>query len=197
LVLRNAIKLFHDAMSADKYDLAARFQSAALTEARRVRHKSLIAEIAELKRQLSYARGVWTNAEKYVETLAKNPDDPEANYQLGAYYCFVKQRWDDGVGMLARGSKPRLKELATMELGQPSSPHKMLALADGWWTAADLEQEHGQVMRSRAAFWYEKALPGLAPGIERVKAETRINVVAAKKNEGRDVTETSETKVEG
>jgi hypothetical protein len=193
LVLRRAIELFHQAMDADKYDVAAKFQSAALTEARRVRHKELIAEIADLKPQLTYARNVWTNAEKYVETLAAKPDDPAANYHLGAFYCFVKQRWDDGLGMLARGSHLRFKELATLELKNPTSPQQMLALADGWWKAADFEQEHRTVMRSRAAYWYEKAMPGLSPGVERVKAETRISAAATKK-EDHALTEDSETR---
>jgi hypothetical protein len=193
LVLRNSIKLFHEAMAADKYDLAAKFQSAALTEARRVRHKELIAEISDLKPQLTYARNVWTNAEKYVETLAAMPDDPAANYHLGAFYCFVKQRWDDGLGMLARGSHLRFKELAALELKNPTSPQQTLALADGWWKAADFEQEHRTVMRSRAAYWYEKAMPGLSPGVERVKAETRISAAATKK-EDRALTEDSETR---
>jgi len=66
-------------------------------------------------------------------TLAKKPDDPEANFTAGKYLCLVKGDWDKGLPLLAKGSDAKLKELAQKELAGPKDAAEQAAVGDGWW----------------------------------------------------------------
>ncbi len=93
---------------------------------------------------------------------------------VGTYYCLVKQRWEDGLPLLARAADPRLTELAESELKLPATPAEQVALADRWWTFAEGDTKHKLAVRRRSAYWYRQALSGLPPGLERIKAESRL-----------------------
>ena len=121
--------------------------------------------------------------------MLQHPAHPEANEIVGSYYCLVKQRWEDGLPLLARAADPRLAELAELELKRPATPPEQLALADRWWMYAESEAKHKLALRARAAYWYRQALSGLPPGLERIKAETRL-AKGELKGRGEQTTET-------
>ena len=96
-------------------------------------------------------------------TLEKTPDDPDANTVVGKHLCFVKGDWDKGLPMLALGNDAVLKALTRQELQGAASSTEQIGLGDGWWELAEKEPETSQKQtRTRAAYWYRKALPGLS-----------------------------------
>jgi len=54
---------------------------------------------------------------------------------------------------------------------------------------AEGEVKHKLALRARAGYWYRQALNGLPPGLERIKAETRL-ARAESKERGERVTAT-------
>ena len=83
-----------------------------------------------------------TEVADYIDLVLQHPTHPEANQIVGSYYCLVKQRWEDGLPLLARAADPRLAELAALELKPPDAPSEQLALADRWWMYAEGEAKH-------------------------------------------------------
>ena len=53
------------------------------------------------------------------ERLNTNPEDAEANFTVGRFYCLYKKDWPRGLPALARGSDAGLKALAVKELDPP------------------------------------------------------------------------------
>jgi len=178
-ILRVAGPTFKAALQADAHDAAEQILAAALAAARRLGDTKLIAELATVRKELMAARKAWTAVEDHIVILQTAPHHPAANQELGAYYCFVKQRWDDGLPLLARSDNPRLVAIAKLEADRPQTPDQQIAVGDAWWQLAETAREHASAMRSRSAFWYRQALPALAPGLERIKAETRMARAAA------------------
>ena len=108
-----------------------------------------------------------------VEKLKYDPDDAEANLELGRYHGFLKGRWDRGLPLLAAGKDDAIKALAKKDFSNPGSANDQLALADAWWELSLREPEPARsVVQGRAAMWYRRALPNLA-GLSRAKAEKR------------------------
>jgi len=114
-----------------------------------------------------------------LEKLKSAPYDPAANLEVGRYYCFVTERWDLGLPMLARGSDQVLKDLAASELAKPPSPDRLARLGDGWWDAAAKQAgiSHDHVRR-HAASLYAEARDGVS-GLQRTLIEKRLAEVAA------------------
>jgi hypothetical protein len=88
----------------------------------------------------------------------------------------VKDKWEEGLPLLAKGSDETLRKLAREEATSPTDPAARRSLATGWWTAVPKERvkayKNGGLLR--ALHWYEQALPGLR-GAEKVEADQRID----------------------
>jgi hypothetical protein len=107
--------------------------------------------------------------------LAQSPNDPDANLLMGQFVSFVKNDFDAGLPMLARGSDPVLARLADEDLDMlPDRPAAHLKLADAWWNvAATQPPEYRAGARRRAGYWYRQAAPKL-DGLDRALAERRL-----------------------
>jgi hypothetical protein len=173
-VLSEATKWLDLALEHDELDLAEQSLAAALAAARRLKDTKLIGTLTPRKKEIADARAARREAADYIDLVLQDPTHPEANKIVGMYYCLVKQRWDDGLPLLARAADPRLTELAKLELKHPATPAEQLTLADRWWTYAEWSAKHKSAIRARAAHWYRQALSGLPPGLERIKAESRL-----------------------
>jgi hypothetical protein len=174
LVLSEARKWLEEALERDEFDLAEQSLSAALSASRRLRDTKLIGTLTARKKEIADARAARREVADYIDLVLQHPAHPEANQIVGSYYCLVKQRWEDGLPLLARAADPRLAELAALELKHPDTPSEQLALADRWWMYGEGEAKHKLALRARAAYWYRQALSGLPPGLERIKAESRL-----------------------
>lgn len=168
-----------DVLAADDFETAGKLLALAEPAARNAMSAALVSKVqgrnkdlADLKKEAEAVQGA-------AETLRHKPEDPLANVVTGKYLCFRKGKWDEGLPMLARG-EDGLADLARKDLAAPKEPAAQAELGDKWWGLA--EALHGTaevVVKGRADFWYQKALPGLT-GLTQTRVEKRIKEYAAK-----------------
>jgi hypothetical protein len=174
LVLEAASSTAEQALAQNELQLASRLIVAALAAARRTRDQQKISDVVTLKKRVDRAELAYGRVLEAIDQLDQSEGDPDANLTVGSYYCFVVQRWEDGLPMLARGADPRISRVAELELQPPLTPREQVAVADLWWEMGEQGGRFSQAMTERAAHWYEIALGGLDAGMQRVKAEVRI-----------------------
>ena len=92
------------------------------------------------------------------KVLAKSPDDPDANLDLGGFLCFQQDNWKEGLPHLAKAHDTLLKNVAELELSQPSTADGQFRAAEAWWNVAanrrlkELDPWF-KGMRDRALYW--------------------------------------------
>jgi len=133
-----------------------------------------LARLQAIQKEIEDMKRAYQVVPPALKTLSESPDDPAANYALGAYLCLVKFRWDRGAPVLAKGSNLRLKVLANEEIAGVFGPTGMVDLANEYWLQS--EQESGLFKRGlqlRAVHWYRIAIPKLPAGFAKLQAERR------------------------
>jgi hypothetical protein len=175
---RALLELVDEYVAADQYDPADKTAAAALLAARRANDVPLTLRATNRARDVGEAKTLFQAMKGGIETLAKNPDDPAANSQMGQLLCFVKGNWEMGVRFLIKGSDPALKALAEKELAMSLEAADQVALGDGWWDLAEKEKSplRKAQMQLHARGIYEAALPGLA-SLQRLRIEKRIGTI--------------------
>ena len=83
-----------------------------------------------------------------LERLKTNPDDADANLQAGRFHCFFKDRWQDGLILLSKGSDSALKSDSPKKNWPLLHPRRPMDLADGWYDMAG-----SQPANSNAESW--------------------------------------------
>ncbi len=176
-----AMKRIDDALARDDYQRAKTLAVAARDLARRMEVRDR--DLALTRRAAERMAEVDARHQQYLEflaafqTLLRQPDDPQANLTVGRFYCLVKQDFDRGLPNLAKGSDTTLARLARAETPTPQQPGEMVALADRWYDAAKVAAAADRAgMRARAAYWYDKAEPGLS-GMTRDTAQHRLREI--------------------
>jgi WD40 repeat protein len=172
--------LIGEAVEADQYDSALQLADVAEVAARK--SKIIVLVGAAKKRQVEVValHKSFAKQESYLTRLKTDPDDAEANLELGRYFALLKGRWEKGLPYLTKGSDAELRELATADFRGPKEHKEQLSLADRYWEAAAKAKEPADLqLQRRAMHWYEKALPALA-GLSRTKALKRIDIVSAR-----------------
>lgn len=100
----------------------------------------------------------------------------------GEQLCFEKGDWERGLPLLAQGTDVALGELARGELENPTTLAAQVQLADEWSKLAESSPaKHRATIRSRAIFWYRRALTQ-AKGAERtplIQAVDRLTLAIA------------------
>jgi hypothetical protein len=126
-----------------------------------------------------------TSARKEIEDVVKareysrkNPgNDVMVQGVLGRFDCFFLGRWETGLSELARGTHPRLSEIARQDQVGGSSVGECMALGKAWREAGEADNgPAGEAMKMRGYFWYGKALVSATAGsqadwIRKVLAE--------------------------
>ncbi|HUE70661.1 MAG TPA: hypothetical protein VMP01_07205, partial [Pirellulaceae bacterium] len=135
--------------------------------------------------KMSVYRGMILEAEKAyklvpaaLSALATNAENTQANDVAGKFFCLIKNEWEIGLPMMARGSDLKLRILARMDLEKGKSGSEIIQLADQYYELAhDYKQPQRRCLELRAAFHYAAARPFLMPGVELVKADKRIEEI--------------------
>ncbi|MEM7477643.1 MAG: DUF1559 domain-containing protein [Planctomycetota bacterium] len=117
---------------------------------------------------------------KHIETLEANPDDPNANHAVGWYFCIVKENWSEGAAKLSKSRDRDLRALALLEIQPESGSNRHVVLGDGWWDYAmknkDETLEYEASMK-RARYWYLSASANLTDGLDRIRANNRLDKI--------------------
>jgi hypothetical protein len=107
--------------------------------------------------------------------LKSAPDDPQLNFDLGAFLCSTGQ-WKAGLPRVARLKDSMLSVLARNDLENPNDVRGMLFVANDWWKYEGDAVVRQSQAKKRAAFWYEKALP-LLNGSDKEMAQERVHEI--------------------
>src|SRR5262249_41622240 len=114
----------------------------------------------------------------YAQKLEKNPDDAEANREMGKYLCLIKGQWARGLPLLAKGDDDALKGLAQKDLAKPADSKAQIALADAWFAYGESLKSGNTLAMARAYHWYGEALPGLEGGLTRARVLKQMEELA-------------------
>jgi hypothetical protein len=165
-------------IAADQYEGADKAAVQALAAAKKSGDAGLVARATTRSKVVAEAKTRFLAMKSVLQTLAKTPDDPAANNEMGQFLCFVKGTWDLGLRFLVKGSDPALKALAEKELALTGQAADQVAVADGWWDLAATEKSplRKTQMISHAAGIYEAAVLS-ASGLVKAKIEKRLSEV--------------------
>ncbi len=170
------LRLAEDALAADDVKVAQQAARDASAIAKQSGDAGIVEEAAALGKELT---AIQPEVERYLKakrTLSAQPDEPGACLDAGRHLCLVKDRWEDGLPLLAKGSDEAQRKLALQEAALPPDAAGRRQLAGAWWASAQKERvkafKNGALLR--ALYWYELALPGLR-GAEKLEAEQRID----------------------
>jgi WD40 repeat protein len=174
-VVDSALILVEDTLAADDFASSLALLKAADRAAIKLRNVSLVASIRKREEEVRALQKEYAQWAPAAERLAKNPTDPQANYDMGYYYALIKGNWDKGLPMLARGNGPAA-DAAKLELGQ-SKGAAPLESADRWYTFAQhakgLAHLHGLVHAYQV---YLRDLP-TADAAQRETIEGRLREI--------------------
>lgn len=146
----------------DKYPEAISVLKEGEREARQNRDATTYQVLRERRAEVEKLARVWKRVERDVLHLSVDPKDPDANYRVGAFYCFLKRDFKTGLGPLSNGSNKTLAAVAAQDLNGVEQP-SYFALAESWWDAAHkLGKEEAPAARARALHWYAQAWPWLS-----------------------------------
>lgn len=167
-------ELLEAAMAADRLPLARQFNRALLHAGNRISDPDLVRIATARINKFNDAEQVFAVAKLSFPILAKSPDDPRANYEVGRYKALIKGDWDGGLPHLAKGSDKALKTLAEKDMAGGLFVEAQVVLADGWSELA--EKSSGlpkRRMQQRAVYWYSEAGAN-ATGFTKAKVDKRL-----------------------
>ncbi|HLF94795.1 MAG TPA: protein kinase, partial [Planctomycetota bacterium] len=162
------------AIRGDDYDLAEDLLKAAQTATGRSDDAGgALASVVKTTGELQRARAAHRAAQKDLEKLKANPDDPQANLTAGRFLCLAKKDWPRGLEHLLKGSDKTLREAAAREQTAGTDGAKLAEAAEGWMAAGEAYREH-------ALDLYQSAWPGLS-GEPRDRARNLLLAARAHK----------------
>jgi hypothetical protein len=174
LVARLAMDLQKRSVAADDFDQANQFGEIALTAVRSAKNNDLQKEVVAKNKEVKERGQEFGQVQTAMATLKDTPNDADANLVLGRYECLTKGEWDKGLPRLAKASDDDWKKLANKELKGATSTEDQVDLGDDWWDFGGRKEGLlKKQLQKRAAFWYEKALPG-ATGLVKDKVVNRL-----------------------
>lgn len=169
--------LLNEALEQDHYKAAHQLGDSLVHAAKKARSPSLVLDLQKRVAEIKTIEAAFAKTQGYLDRVQKNPNDAEANLELGKYFGFQKRRWEKALKYFAVSSDVAIKQLAKQDLAEPKDAKEQLALADGWWDLANREKGSPKLaIQMRSMHWYDKALPTLS-GLNRTKAVKRIEIV--------------------
>jgi hypothetical protein len=167
------------AISEDRYDLAAMFSKLALTCARETKDSDLIRQHVLISKKIEKASVAFETVRDAKSTLETEPTDPASNFAFGKFVCLYKDDWPRGLAMLALGNDEEVKSAAEMEL---QTEPDLVILGDRWWQIAEKMQGAEKASaREHACGFFQKALPSLT-GLTKARVERLVALVPASKS---------------
>lgn len=170
------LELFNAAAIQEDYETVSRLSPLLESAASRTHAASLQSDVRQRIREATLARSAADAAHVAEQTLAKNPDDPDANLALAHFLILHRHDWPRALGYLEKGSDKDLKALAKGDAAAGETPdlRTLTSRGDAWWTYAATQGATMKVQAERRAQeWYSRAIPS-TDGLERLKLERRV-----------------------
>jgi hypothetical protein len=176
-VVEAGLRLADEAVDADRYQPAARLARLTEQASRRTRDLPLVLSVQKFERGIVAASKQYARLKPFLDRLQKDPEDAEANLEVGRYLGLLKGEWERSLFLLAQGSDHALRLMAQRDLARPETPKAQVEMGDAWWQQAEKENDQARVhLRQRAVFWYEQALTGVDE-LTRPRLEERLAAV--------------------
>jgi WD40 repeat protein len=191
-VVDTSLALLEEALALDDYDAGLKLLDAAENAGKKLKNVPLVAGIRKRHDEVEKMRETFARWKPFADRLVKNPDDPQASQEMGAYYALMRGNWERGLPLLARTEGP-FQALARRDLAEPQQFRDQLGVADGWHAIALREPRNQPLANNallRAYHWYQQALSDadaasrtaiekkLQEITERLPAELRIGEIA-------------------
>ena len=169
-----AMNCVEECLAADNYELAGKLLKIAESAVAKTDSTAQRTMLAGRVAEVETIRKEYHKIKTDQATLQTNPDDADANLEVGKFQCFYKGDWIQGLPHLMKGSDKKLKELAKMDLEASIKPVTQLELADAWWNpAAGSDKSIQTGLQLRAHFWYTAAYADLK-GLTKARVDKRI-----------------------
>lgn len=169
-----ALQLADTAMLADRYDSAERLARIAVVGSSKARSAVLEQRARGREIEIKEIGKRYGELKDQFAKLKEQPNDPDANLEVGKFHCFLQGDWAKGLPLLALGSDLKLKMLARLDLASPTGLAEQVELGDRWFELS--EQSRGAAvtqLRRRVGYWYGAAFPSLS-GLEKSRIQKRI-----------------------
>jgi len=170
-----SFKVIDELIANDQYDVADKLAASMLPPAKKSGNALVLGQLTTRAKDIVDAKALYQGMKSVLEKLAKAPDDPSANTEMGKFLCFVKGNWDLGLRFIVKGADLTLKPLAEKELATSGHSADLVALGDGWWDLGEKDKSplRKSQMMTHAKALYEIALPE-ASGLLKSKIEKRL-----------------------
>ncbi len=172
------LKLADDHAAAEDYEAAIAAVDKGETAAKAAHESALASQCQLREKELASLRDEFKSVQAALKTLAEKPEDPAANLAVGLYRCFARDEWALGLPLVAKGSDAAAAAAAKKDVENPIDPAEQASTADRWKDAAGKRSGTLRArFETRALYWYEKAVDGLA-GPARLKAQAAIDTLS-------------------
>jgi serine/threonine protein kinase/WD40 repeat protein len=169
-----ALNALDDAYDAYDFEAGGKLLAVAETALKKSSTPTLLARLEVRRKELPEYRKDHEAFQAAVGKLKESPQDAEASLAAGKFLCLRKDDWEQGLPWLAAGGDGALAAPARKDVAKPKEPAAQAELADAWWDLAEADKSSSRPgLQRRALHWYKEALPGLAQGLTRTKAEQR------------------------
>ena len=175
-------KLIEDAITSEQYTHAIGWMRVMEDVAKKFRDTRTANQLASRQEATRKLRDQHRAYRIAMERLKTHDSDEDANLLAGKYLAFEKLEWKSAFPYLAKGSDPSLSGLAESEMDGADSHQSQMALAEKWkqFALAEDNEKVSALSLSRAAAWYQSALPGLS-GLTKIRAQKGLDELLAKK----------------
>lgn len=162
------LSLLDEALDAGQFEAAAGFGEKAEAAARNAKDAGLLTHAQASSKEAADTLKQWAKVKPLLQK-----DDPAASLEVGRFWCFTREAWDEGLPSLAKGSDEKLKDLATRELSKPV-PAARIEIAETWLELAGQERGPAKASMQRHALrHYEIGLLAVT-GPGRAKLEAKV-----------------------
>ncbi len=173
------LKLVEEMVAADLFEAAEKTTASAILMAKKSGDAPLLARATLRSKELAEAKSLFQSSKNVLETLAKKPEDPAANLEMGKFLCFVKGSWDLGLRFIVKGPENPVRAAAERELALPTAAADRAAVADAWFDLA--EKEKSTLRKGRMLAHAKEAYQGAlqdSEGLLRSRIEKRLGQMA-------------------
>lgn len=172
-----------DLAMAEKFDPAETAAEQAAKYANKSQDAVLKSLVKKRRDELKEQKRVYVLLPQYQETLKKNPDDPDANGQIGYYQAYLRGAWAEAMPFLMKAGDELTRNVAWLETNGQGARFQ-LAAADAWWEIAARKEMAAvrETVLNHAETMYTAVLPQLT-GLLQTKAEKRLEQLQALREE--------------
>lgn len=169
------IKTGQEAINADDYSAASKIANLAIKTGNSSKNNQAYSLANVLKSRSNSLARKYRKVQRHHQNLQQNPDNSTAAFLYGKYLTLIRNDWEEGLPLLAKGDDDAFRIQAEKELVEPNENSEMLAIADGWLElATKVKGPESRELKLHAYDWYSRVWNN-STGIDRLNISTKMN----------------------